>query len=302
MTKPGEVIYDPQRFARIPASVLLHHDREALAQIAKIARNVFSLPIVLTAIGGNDYIFFDSKTGLPSRKVRHTPFSDFAFLNSKVTVVEDTHSDPRFSSSALVRNAPRARFFASCPIRKPDGETLGSFCLMDSKRRKFTRAEQESFVDFAKLAELKILETNSRVFDAQTNALNYQGFHILAENNLSLSSRSNLDTTLIFFEVELEEARGQGENAMLLRVFADLLREALRSSDLIARIGDNQFVALLNNASLDASEDTAFQLKFFISAYNKRSDKVGDINYRYTLKSFDPERHQDIYQCMREFA
>ena len=125
---------------------------------------------------------------------------------------------------------------------------------------------------------------------------------MLAENNISLSSRGKFASTLLYLEVEIDDNLGKSQRDRLLRDFANLLREALRASDLVGRIGDNCFLALLNNANLDQSKETAFQLKFFISAYNKKIDKAANIKYQYKLKSLDPKRHQNIHQLLSEFV
>ncbi len=69
----------------------------------------------------------------------------------------DTLADNRFHDHPLVVNTLRLRFYAGCPLRDSNGETLGAICLLDTRPRELDHAERECLRDFARLAVM-ILE------------------------------------------------------------------------------------------------------------------------------------------------
>ena len=60
-----------------------------------------------------------------------------------ILVVEDIMNDPRFADSPMVLEKG-IRFYAGAPLRTSDGTAIGSLCVIDTKPRKFTEAEQQS--------------------------------------------------------------------------------------------------------------------------------------------------------------
>ncbi|PVI04107.1 hypothetical protein DM02DRAFT_556852 [Periconia macrospinosa] len=66
--------------------------------------------------------------GLPTR-----PDDEYSAVPS--LVVDDLSQDSRFKSHPMVVGGPRARFYASVPIRSPNGHSIGTYSVMDDKPR-----------------------------------------------------------------------------------------------------------------------------------------------------------------------
>lgn len=63
-------------------------------------------------------------------------------------MVTDSHLDERFSDNPLVTAPPNARFHAGTPLAAPNGDRVGTLCLIDSKPRRTFTDEQRMPVVF----------------------------------------------------------------------------------------------------------------------------------------------------------
>ncbi len=120
---------------------------------ARLAR-IFEVPIaVLTLIDSNRQ-FFKSQSGLPadlaaSRETsRDVSVCGHVVAGNRMLVVEDLARDRRFANNALIRERG-IRFYAGVPVRAPNGQPIGSLCLMDSKPRNLSAREKRLLQDYA---------------------------------------------------------------------------------------------------------------------------------------------------------
>jgi len=85
--------------------------------------------------------------------------------------------------------------------------------------------------------------------DPLTGLHNRRGFHMLAEAHLQLARRNGRTATLLYADVDglkvINDVYGHAEGDRALVRVARALRGTLRRSDLVARIGGDEFVALL---------------------------------------------------------
>lgn len=77
-----------------------------------------------------------------------------AFCNTtigrpQVFVVEDATKDPRFDSHPWVVGDEHVRFYAGYPLEAPEGVRVGALCVVDTKPRRFSRAEASLLRDLA---------------------------------------------------------------------------------------------------------------------------------------------------------
>lgn len=85
--------------------------------------------------------------------------------------------------------------------------------------------------------------------DPLTGLHNRRGFHMLADAHLQLARRNGRTATLLYADVDglkvINDVYGHAEGDRALVRVARALRGTLRRSDLVARIGGDEFVALL---------------------------------------------------------
>ncbi len=120
---------------------------------AKLAR-VFEVPIALITFVDRDRQFFKSQTGLSEdlAKARQTPRNVSAcghvVAKNQVMVIEDLARDRRFANNPLFKEHG-IRFYAGVPLLAPNGQPIGSLCLMDMKPRQVTEREKRLLQEYA---------------------------------------------------------------------------------------------------------------------------------------------------------
>lgn len=89
------------------------------------------------------------------------------------------------------------------------------------------------------------------VMDELTGLHNRRGFISLAEQRLKLTSRQNVRSSLVFIDVDnlkyINDNFGHREGDFALQQIAGLLRECFRESDIIGRLGGDEFCILLSH-------------------------------------------------------
>ncbi|HBP90265.1 MAG TPA: MBL fold metallo-hydrolase [Nitrospirales bacterium] len=131
---------------------------ERYDRIARIASDSFEVPIALVSLIDRDRQWFKSCIGL---NVNETPrdmaICAHAILEDRLLIVPDTFLDPRFADNPLVTGEPRIRFYAGCPLRLPDGNVIGTLCLIDSRPRQLDGRKINLLRDLGKLVETELL-------------------------------------------------------------------------------------------------------------------------------------------------
>jgi len=88
------------------------------------------------------------------------------------------------------------------------------------------------------------------LMDELTGLHNRRGFISLAEQHLKLTSRQGARSTLVFIDVDslkyINDNFGHREGDYVLQQIAALLRECFRESDIIGRLGGDEFCVLLS--------------------------------------------------------
>jgi predicted PurR-regulated permease PerM len=146
---------EEERLAALAALNLLDTEAEPVFDriTAKLAR-VLEVPIVLISLIDRDRQFFKSQTGLPEelakarQTARNISVCGHVVAKNQVMVIEDLARDRRFANNPLLKEHG-IRFYAGVPLLAPNGQPIGSLCLMDMKPRQLTDREKRLLQEYA---------------------------------------------------------------------------------------------------------------------------------------------------------
>ena len=126
------------RFAANPEAVGGSVDR-----LTEVATELFDLNAAAVGIVDEREQRFLGCHGITLEPMdREDTICTYAILDADVTVIEDTREDPRFADNRGLE-AAKIRFYASAPVRTPDGQAIGTFCVYDSEPRSFDDRDRE---------------------------------------------------------------------------------------------------------------------------------------------------------------
>ncbi|MEP7015183.1 MAG: AI-2E family transporter [Verrucomicrobiota bacterium] len=146
---------EEERLAALGESHLLDTDAEMVFDriTAKLAR-IFEVPIALLTLINHDRQFFKSQTGLPvdvanARHIsRDVSICGHVVAGNEMLVIEDLARDRRFANNPLLKERG-LRFYAGVPVRSPNGQPIGSLCILDGKPRQLTPREKRLLQEYA---------------------------------------------------------------------------------------------------------------------------------------------------------
>lgn len=140
-----------------------------------------------------------------------------------------------------------------------------------------------------------------QVVDDLTGLYNARGFEQLASHHLALADRTKRPVILVFVGLDaLEETDDPAERERLVAETAEVLREAVRASDVIARVGAGSFCVLLTGDATGAESLVLSRLVEAVAASNARSGRAAQLSLSVGSASYDPERPVPLAELIAE--
>lgn len=114
----------------------------ALDRLTALAAGVFDVDSAFVGLVDAHHERFVSCHGADfATTPREDTICTYAILDDEVTVIEDVADDPRFGRDDRVTSS--IGFYAGAPLLTPDGQAIGSFCLVDDEPRSFSADEAD---------------------------------------------------------------------------------------------------------------------------------------------------------------
>ncbi|MCS7241796.1 diguanylate cyclase [Candidatus Caldatribacterium sp.] len=157
------------------------------------------------------------------------------------------------------------------------------FPLTRKERRLYTlfaRKVEEilSFVQRFREREQRIQELEHlSITDDLTGLYNRRGFLILAEHALLQAKREGKETGILFIDLDnlkwINDQFGHGEGDRALQEFSRILRKVFRRSDILARIGGDEFVVFLKGVKDADLEKILSRLDALVEEWNASASR-----------------------------
>ena len=139
---------------------------------------------------------------------------------------------------------------------------------------------------------------NESIFDELTGLHNRRGFMSFAKQHIKVANRSQWGMILFYADLDnlkwINDSFGHGEGDQAIATMATMIKEIFRDSDIVARVGGDEFVAL----ALDA--DLSF-VKNILKRLNEKK-KANSLLYSLSLSVgfayYDPQSPCSIEELM----
>ncbi len=263
--------------------------------LAQMASAICRTPIALVSLIDAERQWFKARVGIPSAEcAREVSFCAHAILQSDLFIIPDALKDPRFAASPLVANEPKIRFYAGIPLFTADGaHALGTLCVLDFEPRELSGEQISGLQALARQAEALLELAHQRALvkkaegerahlerelqmaydrepelsrvDLLTGLINRRAFLEIADRERKRAQRYEVPLSVIAFDLEnLQRIRDQqGEqvaDALAVSV-ANLLRNRVRHTDVLARTGEAEFTVLLPTTGPDPAKQFAGKIR-----------------------------------------
>jgi DNA-binding CsgD family transcriptional regulator len=167
IAKREAILEEPGRLAELHALHLLDTPPElSFDRLTRLAARLLRCETALVCLVDDHRQFFKSAIGLPEpwASQRETPlrysFCKHVVARAAPLVVDDAHQHP------VVRHNPAIAAlgivaYLGVPLSTRNGATLGSFCVIDTRARNWTDADQNTMVDLAAsvISEIELRST-----------------------------------------------------------------------------------------------------------------------------------------------
>ena len=185
--------------------------------------------------------------------------------------------------------------------RLEDGVPLTVFDAPDDELGRLERVLVRSGTRVTELqGELRRLAT----IDPLTRLMNRRGFLPTAEHRLEVSKRRHEPFALLFIDLDglkrVNDSIGHAAGDSMIAETAYILRQTFRASDLIARMGGDEFCVLFGADSRDGADIVVARLLEAVEETNAQADRPFILSFSTGLTMFDPERPVELDRLMAD--
>ena len=210
--------------------------------------------------------WFKSAEGLEgSEAPREHTFCNQTIQESRPLVVTDASRDPRFSDNPYVLNPPFVRFYAGIPLQTKDSHGIGTLCIVDTKPREFPDSDVAILTDLARIVMDELELRRVATTDSLTGALSRRAFKEEASRAAALALRHHHDLSCVMLDVDhfklINDKHGHACGDLVLSAVVKACRSALRKSDLIGRMGGEEFAVLLPHTGAEGALQTSERMR-----------------------------------------
>jgi two-component system, cell cycle response regulator len=142
------------------------------------------------------------------------------------------------------------------------------------------------------------------VTDELTGLKNRGGFDSLAEHTLKIATRKRQRLVLLFVDLDsmksINDSMGHAEGDAALIDVAGLLKETYRDSDLVGRVGGDEFSVLLTGASDREAQRSVQRLQKAVEGHNRTANRPYELSLSIGMAAFSPDAPCSVADLMNK--
>jgi two-component system cell cycle response regulator len=143
-----------------------------------------------------------------------------------------------------------------------------------------------------------------RVVDELSGLYNARGFEQLATHHLAMADRSKRPVPLVFVRIDalddVDPAADDPDRARLIADAAEVVRDAVRGSDVIARVGAGVFCVLLTGDASGADAAVLSRMVEGVAESNAQRGHRGHLSVSVGTATYDPEHPVALGELITE--
>lgn len=215
--------------------------------IVKLETGVFN--VVVTSQNQHNFLHQDVEWSNDSKS-----FCRAVVETNKPLYVPNALDNDYWLDSPSVKNGP-VRSYCGVPIHYPDGSVYGSICAIDTDCTHYEPNLIKLLLHLSRLitADLKMAQTIERhrqlaLTNSMTGLLNRRGLDVLGQQKRKEAKRYHQPIGLLYIDIDklklVNDTFGHQAGDMCISILGMILEQSVRESDLIARVGGDEFVVL----------------------------------------------------------
>ncbi|MEP6924482.1 MAG: diguanylate cyclase [Pyrinomonadaceae bacterium] len=148
--------------------------------------------------------------------------------------------------------------------------------------------------DVTELQQIQERLRDLSIIDELTGLYNLRGFQVLAEQTLKFAIRSHENCVLLYADLDnlkqVNDSLGDDTGSQMIVETANLLKKVFRDSDIIARVGGNEFTVLLIGSSPLKEDQIKKRLQKHITTFNAKRLHPFELLLSVGLLRFEPDK------------
>jgi diguanylate cyclase (GGDEF)-like protein/PAS domain S-box-containing protein len=258
--------------------------------------------------GSKDAIYITTKEG------RFIDFNQaylelFGYTNEEMAVLKakNTYANPddRFTFKKTIEEKGSVRDY-EVKLRRKDG--LQMDCIIAAIPRYADDMSISGYQGIIRdITEKKQMEERFRtlsIVDDLTGLYNRRGFFTLAQQQMKVTERTKKNMLLFFIDLDkmkqINDTLGHKEGDKALIEVATILKEVFRESDIIGRMGGDEFAILAIDTNDETREVLINRLHNILDDYNKTEGRKYQPSLSIGIAHYDPEKPSSLDELMAQ--
>lgn len=190
-------------------------------------------------------------------------------------------------------------------IQRKDGRYIWFESTIREVPRSGRDIPRELVVVSRDITERKLQEERLKdmaILDDLTGLYNRRGFMALASQHLKQAKRAKRQALVIFADLDglkiINDKHGHADGDRALITAAEVFNRVFRDSDVVARVGGDEFAILAIEADTESVEAIKVRLQNALDSANSGSSRPYEVSVSIGIVPYDPDQHTSVEELM----